>query len=126
MKTLQIIQSAYRATLEEQDDTIIWITRVFQNADTQLDVLLRGNAVNYAVRGQSSAGLKIGGWQQRNPPRVSDDLAALASKGATVYAASDDLVRLGIEADDLLEDIRVIPGDHLAGLVGEYDRVWAW
>ena len=64
MKTLQVIESAYRATVEEQDDTIVWLTHAMRAANGTLDVLLVRNAVSYAVRGQRAPELTIGGWRQ--------------------------------------------------------------
>lgn len=126
MKVLQIIETAYRATLEEQDDTVVWITHAMNGAGGELDVLLRGNAVNYAVRGQDASGLTFGDWRQTYPPRLADDVGGLIGKGVDVYYVEDDAVARGISESALVEGLKPIARNGLAELLGAYDQVWHW
>ena len=126
MKTLNIIESAYRATIEEQDDTVVWLMHAMKGAGATLDVVLRGDAVNCAVRGQDAGGLAFGDWRQTEPPRVEQQLAGLAAKGVTVYALADDLAARGIAAGDLLPGVELLKLSALAALLPRYDRVWHW
>src|SRR3546814_18412705 len=109
MKVLQIIETAYRATLEEQDDTVVWITHAMKGAGGDLDVLLRGHAVNYGLHGQDAAGLAFGEWRQTQPPRLADDIAGLAGKGVAVYCIPDEEVARGSSESDPGEDLKPIP-----------------
>lgn len=126
MKTLQIVESAYRATVEEQDDTILWMTHAMRGAGAELGVLLCGNAVSYAVRGQEASGIQFGEWQQTQPPNIAGDLAALVAKGVEVYVVEDDLKRRGIAATRLIESVKPVARKNLAGLFDQYARLWHW
>ena len=126
MKTLSIIESAYRATLEEQDDTIVWLHGAMKGAGADLAVLLRGNAVNYLVEDQDARGLSFGDWEQTQPPRISRDLAALADKGVEICYVAEDLADRGIEAAGLIAGVKPVPRDQVTGLVGSFERVWYW
>ena len=126
MKTLQVIETAYRATMEEQDDTIVWLTHAMVAAGGQLDVLLTGNAVCYAVREQQPSPLAIGEWVQTHAPDLSADLAALAGKGARLYAVEEDLEARGILARRLIQPLAAISRSELPRLFEEYPRVWHW
>jgi intracellular sulfur oxidation DsrE/DsrF family protein len=125
-KILQVIESAYRATLEEQDDTIVWLTHAMKGAGATLDVVLRGNAVNYAVKGQDASGLAFGEKQQTQPPQLSSDLASLVGKGVTVHLVEDDLNERGIARKDLIEGVKLVTRGGLPRLFAAYDQVWHW
>ena len=126
MKTLQILETAYRATVEEQDDTIVWLSHAIRDAGAPVDILLRGNAVCYAVKAQDASGLAFGEKKQTQPPRLADDLAKLVAKGAEVYATRDDLADHGIEKSDVIDGLRLIPRADVPKLLGAYDLVWHW
>src|SRR5690349_14820652 len=126
MKVLNIVEAAFRGTLEEQDDTVIWITHAMKGANADIDVLLRGNAVNYAVRMQDASGLSFGGMRQTQPPQLADDLVKLRGKGAKIFVVEDALQERGIEASELIEGVDFVSRARLANLFAGYDQVWHW
>ena len=125
-KILQIVETAYRATLEEQDDPVLWLAAALSSNGLTTDVLLRGNAVNYAVREQDAAGLAFGGWRQTQPPHLADDIAALPPKGVAVYVLAEDLAERGLGAGDLVPGLERVTRDRLPGLFAMHDQVWHW
>lgn len=125
-KILSIIATAYRATLEEQDDPIVWLTHALRGAGAELDVLLRGNAVNYAVKGQDASGLAFGDRRQTQPPRIDEDVAKLTAKGVRVFLVEEDLADRGVERSDLIAGIETVTRAALPNLFGAYDQVWHW
>ena len=125
-RTLTVVTCAYRATLEEQDDPILWLTRAMQNANATVDVLLWGNAVSYAVRAQDAGGLRFGERRQTQPPRLADDLTALQDGGAAVFYALADARERGIAPAELSEGVIGIEATAVTELFGRYDRVLWW
>ena len=125
-KILQIVESAYRGTIEEQDDTILWLTQAMKGAGGDLDLVLRGNAVNYAIKGQDASGLQFGEWKQTQPPRIAEDVARLTEKGIGVFVVEEDLRRLGIEKGDLVSGPKTISRSEVPKLFAKYDQIWHW
>jgi sulfur transfer complex TusBCD TusB component (DsrH family) len=126
MRVLNIVECAYRATLEEQDDTIVWLTHAMKGAGADLGVLLRSNAVNYAVRGQDASGLRFGSAAQTQPPKLADDLGSLLKKSVSVYVVEEDLTDRGIQAASLIDGLERIKRRDLPALFERFDQVWHW
>ncbi|HKS55516.1 MAG TPA: hypothetical protein VJS12_09535 [Steroidobacteraceae bacterium] len=126
MKTLQVLGTAYRATLEEQDDPVLWMTQAMQGAGGKLGILLCGTAASYAVHGQSPDALRIGAWAQRHPPDVVAALRSLLANGAEVFVVKDDLDERAIPHDRLIDGVQPVPRSSLASIYDRYERVWQW
>ena len=94
MKVLSIIECAYRATIEEQDDTVVWLTLAMRGAGGEFGVLLRGNAVNTAVRGQDTSGLAFGDRTQRHDTDLAEDITRLIGKPNSVLSPRNGFVIL--------------------------------
>ena len=125
-KILQVVESAYRATIEEQDDTVVWLSNMMKGAGMNLDLLLVGGAVNYVIKNQDPSGLAIGDWKQAHPPELAQDLEKLIGKGSTVYLVEDDATVRGLERNDFIAGIKAIPRAGMAKLFDAYDQVWHW
>ncbi|MEA5535072.1 hypothetical protein [Crocosphaera sp. XPORK-15E] len=126
MKTLQIVQSAYRCTIEEQDDPAIWFIQVLKSIGGDVDILLRGNAVNYAVTGQVVEGLSFGEWKQTYPAKIDQDLQQALDNGIKVYALAEDITQRGIPEGKLLGGIEKLSRQELPSLFEKYEQVWHW
>ena len=126
MKMLSIVASAYRGTLEEQDDTIVWVSHAMKGAGADLALLLQHNAVNYGVTTQDASGLSFGAKAQTQPPRLQGDVAALIAKGVTVYVVNDDLAARGIDKGELIDGLTSVARADLPKLFSEYDQIWHW
>lgn len=125
-KILSIVETAYRATLEEQDDPVLWLTQVLRNQGGSVDVLLRGHAVAYAQRDQDATGLSFGGRAQTQPPQLARDVHALVKGGARVLFVREDAEERGITAGALVEGVEPVGRAALPGLLERYEQVWAW
>jgi len=126
-KTLNIVESAYRAVMEEQDDTILWVLAAMQGAGAEHTVVLRANAVSYAVTNQGAPGLSVGAWKQTQAPKMDRDVADLIEKRKmTVYVIEEDLAERGIEKAELISGIELIPRSRLPGLFEEHAIVSMW
>ena len=125
-KTLQIVTSAYRCNSEEQDDPVLWICQAMKGAGADLDVLLEGTAVNYAVKGQDASGLSFGTKTQAQPPRIEEDLKRLSAKGIGIYAIEDDVAARSLERGDLVEGIKGIARAELPKFFTHYEQIWRW
>lgn len=123
-RTLGIVTTAYRATLEEQDDPVLWLLSAMRSAGADVDVVLAGNAVTYLVRGQDASGLAFGERRQTHPPRLDEDVARLSRMGARVLVVEDDLDERGIAAADLIDGATPITRRALPTLCAAYDHVW--
>jgi sulfur transfer complex TusBCD TusB component (DsrH family) len=126
-KTLNIVESAYRAVMEEQDDTILWLLAAMQASGAEHSVVLRGNAVNYAVAGQGAPGLTIGGWQQSVAPRMDADVVDLVeTRKIPVFVIEEDLAARGIEHGELVPGVALLSVKMLPQRMSEYEIVTHW
>ena len=90
-------------------------------------MVLRGNAVNYAVAGQGAPGLTIGGWKQTQAPRMDNDVIDLIEKRKIpVFVIEEDLAARGIEPGELVPGVHLLSAKMLPQRMAEYEIVSHW
>lgn len=125
-KILNIVETAYRATIEEQDDTVLWLSHMLKNAGADIAVLLRANAVNYAAKGQDASGLSFGEIKMTHAPEIDKDVVRLIQKEVPVYVVQEDADERGLSDGDLIWGIKKVARADLPELLDRHDQVWHW
>ncbi|TDJ04393.1 MAG: hypothetical protein E2O68_08195 [Deltaproteobacteria bacterium] len=125
-KIINVIDTAYRATLEEQDDTSLWFTRACKNAGADMDILLTGNAVNYVVRNQNPHALYLGKGAIPHPSKFQDDLSDFIKSGGRLYFLNNDLEERGIESKEIIEGAQALDRTKMASFLDTYENIWHW
>ena len=125
-KILNIVETAYRATIEEQDDTVLWLSHMLINAGADISILLRANAVNYAVKGQDASGLIFGETKMTHPPEIDKDVEKMVQKGVPVYLVKEDAEERGLSDRDLISGIKRVTRREIPELIDQHDQVWHW
>lgn len=125
-RVLHVVDGAYRATLEEQDDPVVWLCHAMRSAGAELDLLLHGNAVVYGVRGQRVEPLAFGDRRQRNAPDLPGDLEGLLGGGVAGFYVAEDAAERGVEPRDLIDGLTPVSRAKLGELFSGYDQVHRW
>ena len=123
---LSVVEEPYRATVEEQDDTAVWFTHAIRNAGAEVTLLLRGDAVSYAMPGQDASGLRFGAREVRMAPEIDHDLAAVMGRGVAVYVVAEDAADRGLPEGGLLPGVQRVARAQLARLFADHERVLHW
>ena len=126
MKILQIVEQAFRTLVEEQDDTILWLTQSMAGAGANLEVLLSGNAVYYAVMKNRQPAIKIGDWVQQEPADIPSDIDRMLAQNIPVYVLNSELEERGLKASMLRPSIKPIDQAQLVDIYHQVDQVWQW
>jgi hypothetical protein len=126
MKTLQVIEQAFRTIVEEQDDPIIWLTRSMRGAGADLSLLLVGHAAYYAVQRLRQPALRLGGWRQTQPADLKNDLEDLLKSGVPVYVSKEDIDSRGLSDLPPINGIRLADKNSVVSLYETADQIWHW
>ena len=125
-KILNIVESAYRGTVEEQDDTILWLSQIFKSSGADLAVLLRASAVNYALDGQDASGLAFGAHKPANSARIDRDVKKLIESGVPVYLVEEDAAERGLAEQRLIPGVKKVSRKAIPELLDQHELVWHW
>jgi sulfur relay (sulfurtransferase) DsrF/TusC family protein len=131
MRVLQILDQAFRTTVEEQDETILWLIQCMMKqaqsaSENCMDLLLTDHAVYYAYQTQRQPALRIGDWQQTQPADISRDIQNLKQAGVSVFIVYEDLWERGLDLAPVTEGIDVINRHELPQLFTRADQIWHW
>jgi sulfur relay (sulfurtransferase) DsrF/TusC family protein len=92
----------------------------------EMALLLRADAVNYAVRGQDGTGITIAGGTVQPGFLIETDIKSVQDSGIPVYAVDEDLRERGIALQDLIDGVQRVGRHELGTLVDRFDTVWNW
>ncbi len=93
--------------------------------DVHLTLVLRGAGTEFAVAHSEAVPVELAGTAL--PPAASgQDVRGLLESGVPVYAGADDVGRLGLDVEDLVDGVTLLDFDGLAEVLRAADAVLVW
>jgi sulfur transfer complex TusBCD TusB component (DsrH family) len=123
--SLAIVEQAFRGSLEEQYGHIVWLSEIMRTMGADHDLLLRGNAVQFAVRGQRRLSLTIGDSEVTHLSHYESSVVALKAAGAAIYAYRSDLERLDLQ-ERLMPEVTAVDDADVVALCEAHHHLWYW
>jgi sulfur relay (sulfurtransferase) DsrF/TusC family protein len=124
-KILSILSHTEYGNLEDSDIGL-FASAFAPVAGQQMTLVLREDAVNYAVRGQDGTGIKIAGTPIQPGFLIETDLKSVNQSNIPVYVVREDLTERGIKPDEVIEGVKLMRRKELGKLVEQFDSVWNW
>lgn len=105
-------------------------TRALRRAGADVHLLVRGEALTYAVRGPANDGAVRERGAARGDGGAHEgadvSLASLLRREANVFYVDDDARAHQLGAADLVDSLKPVRSADLPALIGGYERVWHW
>jgi predicted peroxiredoxin len=121
---LIIIDRAYRGSVETQFADVLYFIRELSRQLGGLDLVLRGLAVTYAVKGICPT-IRLAGRHVHTLPDPRRSIQTLLDEGVTVFVEEPDLAALGLfNGDHLLSGVCLVSVGELALRWSDYLGVW--
>jgi sulfur relay (sulfurtransferase) DsrF/TusC family protein len=124
-KILSVLSHTEYGNLEDSDIGL-FASAFAPVAGQQLGLVLREDAVNYALRGQDGTNIKIAGVPIQPGFLIETDLKSLQQTNIPVYAIREDLEERGIKPEEVIDGVTLMSRRELGTLVDQYDTVWNW
>ncbi len=124
-KILSVLSHTEYGNLEDSDIGL-FASAFAPVAGQNLTLLLREDAVNYAVRGQDGTGIKIAGTVVQPGFLIETDLKSVRQANISVHAVQEDLQERGIKTDELIDGVQLLNKKDLGKFIDQFDTVWNW
>jgi sulfur relay (sulfurtransferase) DsrF/TusC family protein len=124
-KILSVLSHTEYGNLEDSDIGL-FASAFAPVAGQSMSLLLREDAVNYAVRGQDGTGIKIAGTVVQPGFMIETDLQSVNQANVPVYAVREDLAERGVTPEDVISGVKLVSAKEIGRLVDQADIVWNW
>lgn len=123
---LAIIEKAYRGTVERQYNHVLYTLHALRTMRGEFGILLKGNAVFFALQGQTRHTLTIGEISLTGLPHYESAITALINDGVEIFVSSEDRKKLNMDPSRLILGVNEIDQETITQLFESYDYVWFW
>lgn len=126
-KVLAIFEKPIYLSFEPNDPHLLHVGFGAVSSGVKVNVLLRGSAVNYAVKEQHLTEAKLLGQPlaevETSPAKV---LELVAKSGGEVSAVKEDLAKRGLSQAEIIPQVKLVSESQVADLIAANDATFVW